>query len=113
MDSNLLELKRVCAESPEDEVALYKYRLACLRDGKADLAGLHVGDEVLITEVESPWSKHPFRAEILRLFEAGDANVKPLDEISYRVQPSPEDLAKGLYLTRVDKKVLLSPALPK
>jgi hypothetical protein len=113
MDRDLLDLRRRVLEEGADATARYRYRVECLRAGRPDLAGLEVGDVVLVDEVESPWVRGSWRGEVLRLFDAGDKYVRPLDPgVSYRVKPSPEYLAKGLYLTREDRTSLVRPALP-
>jgi hypothetical protein len=114
MDRDLLDLRRRVLEEGADATARYRYRVECLRAGRPDLAGLEVGDVVLVDEVESPWVRGSWRGEVLRLFDAGDKYVRPLDAgVSYRVKPSPEYLAKGLYLTREDRTSLVRPALPE
>lgn len=113
MDRDILEWRRRVLEEAGDACARYRYRIECLRAGRRDLAGLEVGDLVLVEEVESPWVRGAWRGEVLRLFEAGDKYVRPVDAaVPYRVRPSPEYLAKGLYLTREDRTVLVSPAPP-
>lgn len=110
MDEMLTTLGRRSAADPMDDTARLRYRLACLRDGRSDLAGLEPGDVVWVEEVESPWVYGPWRGEVLKIFEAGDKYVRPLDPaLVYRVRPSPEYLARGLYLTRQDKTTLLEP----
>ena len=113
MDELLTRLRRVSAEDPRDLAARFRYRLECVRIGRAEMAGLEVGDVVWVDEVESPWICGGWRGEVLKVFEAGDKYVRPLDRaISYRVRPSPEYLAKGLYLTRQDRTRLVEPAAP-
>src|SRR5436190_10158612 len=60
------------------------------------LAGLEVGDVVAVEEVESPWVRGAWRGEVLRVFDAGDKYVRPIDrELPYRVKPSAEYLARS------------------
>jgi hypothetical protein len=114
LDRDLVDLRRRVLEAGNDPCARYRYRVACLRAGKPELAGIEVGDLVLVDEVESPWVRGRWRGEVLRLFDAGDKYVRPVDPIvSYRVKPSPEYLAKGLYLTREDRTFLVVPGLPR
>jgi len=113
LDGQLQRLRRLITADEGDLVARYRYRLECVRAGRPDLAGLEVGDVVAVEEVESPWVRGMWRGEVLRVFEAGDKYVRPVeDELPYRVKPSAEYLAKGLYLTREDLAVLVLPALP-
>lgn len=113
MDGEILKLRRSTIEDGADALARYRYRLACVRAGKPELAGLEAGDVVLVEEVESPWVRGTWRGEVLRVFDAGDKYVRPLErELPYRVRPSADYLAKGLYLTREDLATLVSPALP-
>jgi hypothetical protein len=113
LDGELLRLRRILKEDQGDVWARYRYRLECVRSGRTDLAGLEVGDVVSVLEVESPWVRGTWRGEVLRVFDAGDKYVRPIDrELPYRVRPSAEYLAKGLYLTREDKATLVVPALP-
>ncbi|MEZ0228661.1 MAG: hypothetical protein ACAI25_08555, partial [Planctomycetota bacterium] len=101
-------------EDENDSWARYRYRLECVRAGRPELAGLEVGDVVAVEEVESPWVRGSWRGEVLRVFDAGDKYVRPVDrELPYRVKPSAEYLAKGLYLTREDQAVLVLPAMPR
>lgn len=114
MDGEILKLQRRLIEDEHDAWARYRYRLECVRAGRAELAGLEVGDVVSVEEVESPWVRGSWRGEVLRVFEAGDKYVRPIDrELPYRVKPSAEYLAKGLYLTREDQAVLVLPAAPR
>lgn len=114
MDGEILRLRRRVVEDGSDPWARYRYRLECVRAGRADLAGLEVGDVVSVEEVESPWVRGPWRGEVLRVFDAGDKYVRPIErELPYRVRPSAEYLAKGLYLTREDQAVLVLPAMPR
>ncbi len=113
MDRDLLELRRRTLEGTDDLLTRYRYRIACLRSGRAELAGSEVGDVVLVDEVESPWVRGQWRGEVCRVFEAGDKYVRPLDQnLNYRVKPPPEYAAKGLYLTREDQTNLLTPVAP-
>ena len=97
-----------------DAWARYRFRLACVRAGRAELAGLDVGDVVSVEEVESPWVRGVWRGEVLRVFDAGDKYVRPLErDLPYRVRPSAEYLEKGLYLTREDQATLVAPAVPR
>ena len=113
MDGELLRLRRRVIEDQSDPWARYRFRLECVRAGRPDLAGLEVGDVVSIEEVESPWVRGAWRGEVLRVFDAGDKYVRPIDPgVLYRVKPSPEYLAKGLYLTREDQATLVLPATP-
>jgi len=113
MDGEIRRLFRRLDEDRSDAWARYRYRLGCVRAGRPDLAGLEPGDVVAVEEVESPWVRGAWRGEVLRVFDAGDKYVRPIDrELPYRVKPSPEYLAKGLYLTREDVAVLVLPAAP-
>ncbi len=113
MDRELQRLRRRLIEDQGDAWARYRYRLECVRLGRPDLAGLEVGDIVCVEEVESPWVRGSWRGEVLRVFDAGDKYVRPVErELPYRVRPSAEYLAKGLYLTREDQAVLVLPAAP-
>ncbi len=114
MDGEILRLKRRLLEDQTDGWSRYRYRLECVRAGRPDLAGLEAGDVVSVEEVESPWVRGAWRGEVLRVFEAGDKYVRPLDaELPYRVRPSAEYLAKGLYLTREDNARLIEPVVPR
>ncbi len=114
MDGDFLLQRRRLLEDANDPWARFRYRLGCVRAGRPDLAGLEVGDVVSVQEVESPWVRGAWRGEVLRVFDAGDKYVRPVEaELPYRVRPSLEYLAKGLYLTREDQATLLLPALPR
>jgi hypothetical protein len=111
VDDLLSTLRRRAVADPGDDAARFRFRLACVRDGRTDLAGIQPGDIVWVEEVESPWVYGPWRGEVLKVFEAGDKYVRPLEpSLVYRVRPSPEYLARGLYLTRQDKTTLIEPA---
>lgn len=75
-------------------------------------AGLEVGDIVEVDEVESPWVRGRWRGQVMRLFDAGDKYVKPVDKVCYRITPKEEYLADGLYLSREDRTTLLTPKTP-
>lgn len=114
MDGEILRLQRRIAEDQNDPWVRYRYRLECVRAGRPELAGLEVGDVVGVEEVESPWVRGAWRGEVLRVFDAGDKYVRPVEhDLPYRVKPSAEYLAKGLYLTREDQAVLVLPAMPR
>jgi hypothetical protein len=112
VDDSLRKLERTWQESGNYQ-DYFAYRNALLRAGQPEKAGFQVGDIVLVEEVESPWVKEPWEAELMRLGEEGDFNARPLKtENPYRVKPSAEYLAKGLYMTRADKKTLIRPVDP-
>lgn len=80
------------------------------------------GDVVEMTEREAPWVEGPWRGVVLRLTmcsftgekaehenckrvpkcDGHDGYIRPLGNPTYRIVPSPEYLAKGLYVTETD-----------
>jgi len=114
VDGEILKLRRQALVDRSDPWVRYRYRIACVRAGLPELAGVEAGDVVAVEEVESPWVRGPWRGEVLRVFDAGDKYVRPVGgPIPYRVRPSSEYLAKGLYLTREDRTTLVLPAQPR
>lgn len=129
-DSDLLARARSEFESgPGDPWARWRFRVECVRAGRAELAGLEPGDVVMVEEVESPWVRNggPWRGVVTQHNVGGDGYVRPLDLLGmdesrpaaplpadspWHVRPSNDYLRKGLYLTREDKKTLLEPARP-
>ena len=113
MDADLRELKR--AAETGGPWALYRFRVACLRAGRPELAEPHLpGDLVRVNEVESPWSHSEWVGVVIQALREGDGNVRPMDpaSISWRVRPGPEYIKGGLYLTREDKRTLIEPVRP-
>lgn len=111
MDARLRELCRQSGLDPDDACALYRLRINYLRVGDLQQAGLAAGDVVLVDERESPWVRTPWEGEVTRVFEEGDAYVRPVNAkaLEFRLKPSAEYLAKGLYLTREDVVTLTTP----
>lgn len=90
-------------------------RWLALRAGREDLARPFVeGDVIEVHEVDSPWLRGPWEGVVLRVLPKNDAYVRPLNRPGkrFRVRPSSEYLAKGLYLTHKDVAAsrLLRPA---
>jgi hypothetical protein len=113
LDRDILGLGRLTRQDEADAWARYRYRVALVRAGKHELAGIEIGDTVSVEEVESPWVRGVWIGEVLRVFDAGDKYVRPIGaDLAYRVRPSAEYLAKGLYLTREDQARLIAPAVP-
>ncbi len=115
MDSDLSALERRMKEQPDDVNARLRYRLACLRAGRPELAGILPGDKVRVDEVEHPWVRGPWDGLVIRVFEVGDKYVRPLHgaRLDYLVQTSPEYVEQGLFITRKDRTILIEPALPE
>lgn len=114
MDAEILELRRKVVEE-DDPQARFRYRIACVRNGRLDLAGIQVKDIVLVNEKESPWIKGRWRGQLLRLFEGGHMYVNPLDsDIKWRYKPCSQYRLStlGIYLTPKDEITLLEPAAP-
>lgn len=112
-DKDLRELERQwkLSGSYEDRFA---YRNALIRAGLAADAGIEIGDICLIEEKESPWIRGAWEGEILKIYEKGDAYVRPVNyEQPYRVKPSAHYYNAGLYLTHSDLKRVTKPVLPE
>lgn len=110
MDADLRDLERQSFDSPE---ARYRYRVACVRAGRTEAAGLDVGDEVLVEEVDSAWIHGPWSGILVEIYEHGDKKVRPLKEENWRVKPSAEYRKMGIYLTSDDIVTLIVPRRPE
>lgn len=114
MDERLRDLERASKAVPDDLDARFRFRVECVRLEKFDLAGVEPGDIVIVDEVESPWIRGQWEGVVLQAFEAKDKYVRPThpQKCDFRVRPSKEYLAKGLYLTRLDQAILRFPRVP-
>ena len=103
-DEDLRLLEREVQENPTDEQAIARFRLACVRQGRPDKAKpIRVGDTVLVTEAEHAWINGPWEAIVVKVEEDGATTLKPTStDLDFRVKPSPEYLASGIYLTAPD-----------
>lgn len=67
---------------------------------------VEIGNVIEINEVENPWRNGPWRGEVLRLLDEGDAYVRPTEDYdkitNWRVRAHRDYVNKGLYLTRDD-----------
>lgn len=114
MDVSIRENIHQIAADHNDHWAVYRLRLNAIRIGNHQAAGLSEDDIVEVEEMESPWINGSWKGQIVTLYKKGDSYIRPYSAgCNYRVRPSPEYLAKGLYLTSTDKLILLQPALNK
>ena len=122
MDDDLRTLERAIKEATTEQdknSARTKYRRALIRAGKPELAGIEAGDLVIVDEkvwktadglITGPWILGEWTGLVIRVFEAQDKYIRPIEQnVPYRVRPSPEYLARGLYLTREDRTTLIQP----
>lgn len=129
-DADIESLRREAASG--DELAVYRWRLALVRAGRGDEAGLREGDEVEVEEHQSPWIIGPWRGVVMPVPERGarkrcgcsscvDAPspryVRPIDSVQrWRVNASSECISHGLFLSQgdpPDRVTLLSPVSPE
>ena len=111
LDMELREFER-CAKESGAVCDIIRFRFACARSGNDELAGLIVGDILLVDEVVEHWVHGPWEGELLKIEEWGAKYVRPIaKDLSYRVRPSPEYFKKGLLLTSYDKIRLVRPIL--
>lgn len=67
--------------------------------------GIRVDDIVQVRETESPWINGPWRGQVVKLWEAGDCRVVPIEEPQggWRIRVVDQAyIALGLYLTSMD-----------
>lgn len=105
-DDDIRTLERDLITSPDDAVSKAKLRFAYVRAGRPeDALPVRKGDIGMVTEDEHPWINGSWEGEVMEVLEDGALNIKPTsNDPDFKVQPSPEYLSTGLYITANDSK---------
>lgn len=113
VESDSLNVARIARQTTGyDPVVRFNFRTALMRAGKPEVAGIEPGDIVMVVEAQSPWCRRHWKGVVMQIFQAGDSYIRPIESLmNFKIRPSPEYMTKGLYLTREDQLVLITPVL--
>ena|SRR3989344_1378536 len=116
-DEQLRELEQLAKNDPR---ARYDYRRLCVRIGKPEKAGYHVGDLVLVEEQIFPWIRGPWQGQVTELCHCHiqrqrPGYIRPLSEVQkWEANADQKMIQRGLTIDCFNDKItLLEPYNPQ